>query len=599
MKKHVIFLAIPLLSGLTAPLFAATYHVDQKAKNAADTNPGTKDRPLKTISAGVAKMGPGDTVLIHPGVYRETVTLKTSGTEAKPITIAAAQKGTVTIRGSVLVSKWRRSEANNSIFIHDDWDKYFGKWDESLVKGGDQFKAKFGGPGSQAMAYNQVFVNGSLIREVACPGKQEAGTFYIDKEKRQIQLWLENDADPNQSSVEVTDRDVLLQAIGVSHIQIQGLNFEHCANRLQQAAVNFREGTNNLIEDCVISRTAMVGLCMAGDNHVVRRCVMNHNGQQGFSSSGSENVLIEDSETSYNNCIPWKRVNVGFQAGGFKVAVAHKVKFLRHTSVGNYGPGLWFDISNDEMEVANSFVADNQAFGGVMNEISNRIHVHDSVMINNKGGGVLIAESPGALIERNIMISNDDGVNFRDMRRSTRQVSIVDGRSVKGQTAAIWNHDEVVRNNIFVNNTRAQVNFGINGINANRQIPERLQQRNAPGKKAATDQATRDAEAYQDKSGVPQPVGLSLEKLNFALNGNVYWGSETVPLMAWRGLLNYQNLQDLRAGEGFEKDGVVLDPQFADWKNLDLRVPADSPLVKMGCYPRGEVPGIKLGVMKK
>ena len=105
--------------------------------------------------------------------------------------------------------------------------------------------------------------------------------------------------------------------------------------------------------------------------------------------------------------------------------VCRRAPFLRHTSIGNHGPGLWFDISNDEMEVANCYVADNLAFGGVMNEISYRIHVHDSVFINNNGGGVLIAEAPDALIERNIMIGNDAGVNFRDMPRSTAKVASV------------------------------------------------------------------------------------------------------------------------------------------------------------------------------
>jgi hypothetical protein len=597
MKRTLLIPLTVLL--LASAVQARTLVVDPAHSQAADSNPGTQDKPFKTISAGTVVLRAGDTLLIHPGVYRETVRLKESGTAESPIVIQAATKGTVTIRGSALVSDWRRSEANPQMFIHDGWDKYFGKWDDTLAKGGDQFRAKFGGPGTQTMAFGQVFVNGTLIREVACPEKREAGTFYIDKDKKQIHLWLANGADPNQCRVEVTERNVLLEALNVSDLQVKRLDFEHCANGMQQAAVNFRGGTNNLIEDCAISHTAMVGLRMAADHHVVRRCVMNHNGQQGFCSPGSESVLIEDSETSYNNLIPWKRVNVGFQAGGFKVAVAHKLKFLRHKAIGNFGPGLWFDISNDEMEVANCFATDNQAFGGVMNEISYRIHVHDSVFINNKGGGVLIAESPGALVERNIMIGNDDGVHFRDMLRSTAKVSIVDGRSVKGEKTAIWNHDEVVRQNVFFNNTRAQVNFGIKGINANRQIPERLQARNVDGKRTPPDQATRDAAAYQDRSGVPQPAGLSLEKLSFSINGNVYWGGEAVPLMRWGSVLSYGTLKDLRAGEGFEKDGAVLDPQFADWRKLDLRVPADSPLIKMGCYPRGEVPGVKLGVIRE
>jgi hypothetical protein len=62
-------------------------------------------------------------------------------------------------------------------------------------------------------------------------------------------------------------------------------------------------------------------------------------------------------------------------------------------------------------------------------------------------------------------------------------------------------------------------------------------------------------------------------------------------------MASYQDLKALYAEEGFEKDGMVLDPQFADWKNLDLRVPADSPLLSRGCYPKGEVPGVKLRVI--
>ena len=112
--------------------------------------------------------------------------------------------------------------------------------------------------------------------------------------------------------------------------------------------------------------------------------------------------------------------------------------------------------------------------------------------------------------------------------------------------------------------------------------------------------AGKKAKDYVDKKyGVIQPTGLYLEKLNFVIDGNVYWGGETVPLMRWGSLLSYQSLKDLHATEGFEKNGMMLDPQFADRKNLDLRVPADSPLLKMGCYPRGEVPGVKLGVIQK
>ncbi len=208
-----------LLLAPLAALHAAEFYV---ATSGRDTNPGTKERPFKTISAGVAGLKAGDTLLIAAGAYRETIRVTTSGTAEKPIVIAAEQKGAVTIRGSALVTGWHPSEANRKMFIHEGWDKYFGKWDESLVKGGDQFKAKFGGPGSKTMAFNQVFVDGTLIREVACPERHEAGTFYIDRQKKQIHLWLADDADPSQHQVEITERAVLLDAQKVSHLQVKG-----------------------------------------------------------------------------------------------------------------------------------------------------------------------------------------------------------------------------------------------------------------------------------------------------------------------------------------------------------------------------------------
>ena len=103
---------------------------------------------------------------------------------------------------------------------------------------------------------------------------------------------------------------------------------------------------------------------------------------------------------------------------------------------------------------------------------------------------------------------------------------------------------------------------------------------------------------YPARIKMMDTVGIDVSVISLTCP-NVYWGGDNVPLMQWGNLLTYQNLKDLRAGEGFEKDGVMLDPQFADWKNLDLRVAADSPLLKMGCYPKGEVPRVKLGVIGK
>ena len=75
----------------------------------------------------------------------------------------------------------------------------------------------------------------------------------------------------------------------------------------------------------------------------------------------------------------------------------------------------------------------------------------------------------------------------------------------------------------------------------------------------------------------------------------------------WQGLFNwgvpwlrhkkYARLDDVQAELKLEHGSRVAEFKFADYLTRDFRVPADSPALKMGCYPEGEVPGAKLGAL--
>ena len=71
-----------------------TWHV---AKDGNDGDAGSSSSPLRTIKTAIAKAKPGDTVRIGAGTYKEAIRVKNSGTQEKPITIEAAEKGKVTI----------------------------------------------------------------------------------------------------------------------------------------------------------------------------------------------------------------------------------------------------------------------------------------------------------------------------------------------------------------------------------------------------------------------------------------------------------------------------------------------------------------------
>src|SRR5262245_55270105 len=67
-----LFLMVLLVTA-SFPKFtsAATFVVNHRNPNASDSNPGTESQPFKTIAPAAERAQPGDTVLVHGGIYRE------------------------------------------------------------------------------------------------------------------------------------------------------------------------------------------------------------------------------------------------------------------------------------------------------------------------------------------------------------------------------------------------------------------------------------------------------------------------------------------------------------------------------------------------
>jgi len=81
--------------------------VDLAHSRASDKNLGSEKLPLKTISAAAGIAQPGDTVLVHAGIYRERVAPARGGEDGNPIVYAAAKGEDVFLRGSeVHKGKW-------------------------------------------------------------------------------------------------------------------------------------------------------------------------------------------------------------------------------------------------------------------------------------------------------------------------------------------------------------------------------------------------------------------------------------------------------------------------------------------------------------
>lgn len=93
--KRNLFLALFFLLAAPAIISAAEYFVDAESRGGAacDDNPGTLEEPWKTLGRiarpGGPVPGPGDTVLVREGTYREQLVLLSGGEPGNPLVIRA------------------------------------------------------------------------------------------------------------------------------------------------------------------------------------------------------------------------------------------------------------------------------------------------------------------------------------------------------------------------------------------------------------------------------------------------------------------------------------------------------------------------------
>ena len=99
MKFGIITLVFVFI--LSSLLFSGTYYVSASKGN--NDNPGNEKKPFKTIQKAADVMVAGDNCLIDDGNYRETITLKKSGTKEKPISFTAMEDADVIISGTEVV----------------------------------------------------------------------------------------------------------------------------------------------------------------------------------------------------------------------------------------------------------------------------------------------------------------------------------------------------------------------------------------------------------------------------------------------------------------------------------------------------------------
>jgi len=155
----VLFGGLLFVTAFLSPARSAEWHV---AVNGNDADPGTREKPLRTIQRAADLAEPGDVITVHEGIYREWVKPPRGGlSDQQRIVFRAAPGERVEIRGSEIVKGWKHVEG-------DVWkvtlpNAFFGEFNpySDLIRG-DWFNPK-----GRRHHTGAVYLNGHWLVEAA------------------------------------------------------------------------------------------------------------------------------------------------------------------------------------------------------------------------------------------------------------------------------------------------------------------------------------------------------------------------------------------------------------------------------------------------
>ncbi len=595
MNTHRASIAAGLL---LSSLFVSVAHaeimvVNPRRPGASDDNPGTDAQPFMTIARATALAQAGDTIEIHTGIYRESVLIERSGTQDRPIHIAAVPGASVVVTGADIMADWRKEDAPAGENVYSTaWPHRFIGWSETGTHPADDYHKLIG-------RAEQVLINGYPLQQVLLRDHLGRGTFFADLAHKRLYVQASNNAelDENAERVEASVRSTVWDVRG-DYIQTSGIVFRYGATQAQQALVRLG-GRGDRVADCTFEGSNSDGADFRNEDQVAQRCTFQDNGQDGFCGGGAHSLLVTECITRNNNT---KNFDRGWGAGGCKVVLSRGVVIELSQFLKNRGHGIWFDIGNEDATIRNCLIADNED-AGIFYEISYGLHAHDNVILGNgllsghrawgANGGIAISSSPDCVIERNLIVGNKEGIQFREQDRTTPRI----GQEHGTPEVRIWNHNEHIRHNVLVHNRDAQV-WGWFATADERAWPADLERPGAVAENKTVSDVAVGNRVKDPAAGAS--VDYTLDKLQLSFEDNLYavhpgqglfyWGCD------WSRHKKYATLEEVRKDLNLDTDGQVGEFRIPNYHARDFRVSASALAVEMECYPKGDVPGVQLGI---
>lgn len=378
------------------PVFERELHVNNQHPLASDDNDGSESRPFRTIQAAAQVATPGTRVLIHEGVYRETVQPAMGGeSPEKMISYEAYPGHQVIIKASVEVKDFKPSEGwslrrgfRDQRTIPDGIRIWEIELDPEDFKGYNPFCAVNVLHDRLFLEYDKVdmtpflnrrgmvFVDGKPMRQVSLYYQlaEHDNAYWVEANGQKVHIRLAGDDDPRNHVIELTNREQCFapKVPFLSYIRVKGLTFAHAATGApvpQRGAISCNRGHHWIIEDCTIDWSNAVGIDVGNEcwhrtrseeqitgYTVIRRNTIKDVGVCGIAGLGTTNLLIED---NYIVGTGWQRMELSWEAGGIKLHHAVNALIRRNVIKQTYGcDSLWLDVGNRNCRITSNLFLD-------------------------------------------------------------------------------------------------------------------------------------------------------------------------------------------------------------------------------------------------
>jgi len=413
------------------------------AKTGDDTASGDCDSPYLTVNDASQVAEPGDMVVVHAGVYRESIHPARGGNDEKSrIVYKAADGEEVTIKGSERIDTWTREPSG--VWSVDLPNEYFGDY--------NPYALKLSGPWLNYGKWHhrgEVYLDGRALAEKEMPPEVEATErswhCQVDETTTTIRANF-GSVDPNRTLTEINVRENLFMptVTGLSYITVDGIAFYHAAPNwapptieLQPGAVGPRMGRAWIIQNCTVCDSRCVGIILgqspgtdyddidAFGSHVVRSNVIRRCGQAGIAGqkgatrSVVSGNLIED--TNYKKEFGgWETAAIKFHQSVDATVSNNLIRGVYHQQQGAFG--IWMDFGNQGTRLSGNLIYNTQA-AAIFLEMN-----HGPALVDNNiviGGGFR-SNSENTVFAHNLLVdydwaySNDLGRQSRYYRPHTR-----------------------------------------------------------------------------------------------------------------------------------------------------------------------------------